>query len=1846
MGYDQKTVFYFVRRLIEAGLVAKFQAHETGTTSNLLLHRRYWASNETYVAQRTVAAEAENTAQFSAGHGRGQTDNHDSADADVDATSDEPRAQADDDTQGDLADDDEDDDADAVADADAAASAPAPATRLAYPLMPRQRFLAFMNNASLVRTRLFKLIFASDNHIVPKTRLYERMGFPAATRGDRKFFLETVRRAVSRGFVEPVQVELDSGKLLPCLRLTHAGVAETQSIVAAPDNARSAQLQSHLESQLAHTEPRYQRNVTFERQLLEAVKAHGEHGATINELAAGALHTSHKAKRHVDEFMRSCEVASASNTPDYAIFSVIEMAGRERRVRFWTRAGILKGGQEALTSQLSTLHDYDAARLCEGPLMPDERRYTSLRGVGEALAAAAVPANSNTSSTSSSALKRQAANEKARARKVYTNPVDPVTGLPRKGRPRKSDGAPPSAKALAKKRKAGGGEGGGEEEADAQATVPTPKRARQGVAAEGAVTEATAAAAATASSSSSSSTPRRVKRRLSEAAAAGDTPVDVPGTPVDGTPAAGTPAVDTPAAGTSAADTPVAGTPLADPPSADPSSSDSPAKRPRPRPRSSRAPAARIEFSAERRMTCFLEMLDAYSGMLEDSYCGRAFEQFILPRQGDAIEAFLKEVGDLREKKTRTRVIAELEKRGKVKITTTMAPRKSSGRGLQRRVIYRPDVPQADLAGFLRSINEGRELIAPSDTGATTKSIALGPNIGQIELDPRHANANDVIGVIKTRPLRELLDDPAARALFAEVPVVRSQLYGLIPGSLARMQYIHSLILTHIGEHPDGTGGVVSQSAGVFSVDWLVDDVPLEVYVKYRAVVTEAPELLAALQDDTLKALPVSQQSYQIRSTLDHASEIRSRQYLDTHYFQQMVALGIAVPVELNDDSGEYTPTARRADWHSVYRFKIDKLSGEINPLAAFPAVNFTIETPQDVKRFWKAMQADRTLYADRANKASLNVSAPWLKLALRRMANALSIASSWFSHFQLVRRQQIFLTRFVQEETAAILDDAEALQKISKVSLVPTWVVERFMRKSLPRGQRQRHGESGSALKRRAGAVASGEEDKPQRPVRTPRKSRAVEREGEGEDLAASPAPPKTTPSDPSAAITPETVANKITTERQRRRALWRLEIEQIALRAGAEGLAKLRLEEALSEIRDDYIEGKSSAVSLDMLSDMVSAIVAQDGQMPVYDATTAAEQRAGSRKARRSAAAAAAAATDGGIRRRRKRTEVTWTREKDEMLRDACVILTARDRARSVGRSNWIALNQIFGDVNPQQLRQRFAKLASAVGEEAYLAQLQVEWTELWETYRGTALLPDKDYRKPDNFDLETHINFLRQYIDKNKVLEKVENSAAGESLPFDVADLSGEWVLRDSAPSVQAQLDLVHSQDLTLTTLAREQALANTRCVVAQSERSSGTSDDVDPAQARTLGGLIMTLNTPTENFSEEGAMQFCEGLGTDAVEHAVRRLLETRVIKMENREGRRVPGRNFLYTDEHRKALEPAFNIGDLSREAQQSHRDILRKFDGGEAVHVGFDNAVGDTVVLAHMLVEGSVDAVIDVDQLALLTEEVMFNAKSAMDSDIEVGIRMERGERQGGRGDATATAAAAVTLRPVVCEMTIEDDAIKFEQQVQNAWTSASKSRTKGVTASGLAQLQKELREAGAKGIAVRRAIEIAGSRAALDKVCKEGPGGGATAPRAAFIVSSLQHVVHGLFWRDWTVRVVSKTATTSSSSSRWVLPRAWLDIQGTVLEGEWRACVAQVLSHILTRPGIPLAHLLELIGAAWSRGEVSDVLGALQGVGIVTQRVVHGNKVAAAEAAADGGDDDGLVALYGDARALTRLAM
>ena len=116
-----------------------------------------------------------------------------------------------------------------------------------------------------------------------------------------------------------------------------------------------------------------------------------------------------------------------------------------------------------------------------------------------------------------------------------------------------------------------------------------------------------------------------------------------------------------------------------------------------------------------------------------------------------------------------------------------------------------------------------------------------------------------------------------------------------------------------------------------------------------------------------------------------------------------------------------------------------------------------------------------------------------------------------------------------------------------------------------------------------------------------------------------------------------------------------------------------------------------------------------------------------------------------------RRKRFH--WNEEYEELLRDTVAVLRAR--CREIPRGiRWGPAESVFPPVRANNIRNHFHKYIAQPGAANYMERLERAWHHLWKTHRGRPELPDANPTSPEGCDLITHVQFLRNYLDKRKL------------------------------------------------------------------------------------------------------------------------------------------------------------------------------------------------------------------------------------------------------------------------------------------------------------------------------------------------------------------------------------------------------------------------------------------------------------------------------------------------------------
>lgn len=409
--YDQKTVYYLVKLLVERQLVAKFAAPEMGHVSNYVVSQRYLERNPQWRAQQDATLSQEDT------------DVGEPAWVDIADLAQDHR-------------DKDDDEKESSAAGDAGPSSEAwtmpPPTdpheheMLAFPSLSEEQSAVWLHSRQdLLARRLWKLLAASTSHMTPRRWLSGRLGLrPVPTL--RRGFLSFLNRHVAAGHLERVRVQFASASPL-YVRATEAGLA------------------THFALQASEAEPETHALDTFtlqwampiEAQLLRRIHACGVHGCTMQELACH-FHFSNDIKRMVEQILARQVPTGPPPYAPLAVCAPFEQEGRERRIRYYAADGFaarcVRDGLNMSTA-LGYAAGHAGADLPNVPeMLPGEALYESAAALHTALQQ--VPLQTI-------GFFRDTAGPVALRPSKRKAPIDPATGRAKRGRPRKGEQRPP-----------------------------------------------------------------------------------------------------------------------------------------------------------------------------------------------------------------------------------------------------------------------------------------------------------------------------------------------------------------------------------------------------------------------------------------------------------------------------------------------------------------------------------------------------------------------------------------------------------------------------------------------------------------------------------------------------------------------------------------------------------------------------------------------------------------------------------------------------------------------------------------------------------------------------------------------------------------------------------------------------------------------------------------------------------------------------------------------------------------------------------------------------------------------------------------------------------------------------------------------------------------------------------------------------------------------------------------------------------------------------------------------------------------------------------------------------------
>ncbi|WFD41965.1 oxalate--CoA ligase [Malassezia psittaci] len=395
-GYDQKTVFYLVKALIERDLVyvtVKFLAPEMGHVSNYIVCKAYLTDNPLWRAQQG--------AQSSTSEGGMEKPVW----QDVDRLASLDHRESDDEDES-------------VPDSVVEGTMDEDTRMLAFPLLADEQCKVWLHSRQdLLQKRLAMILEMSPSCLTPRRLLATRLGL--RPRPDlKRAFIAFLNRLVAKGYIERVRLQLGNSSPM-YLQSNESGIRQMK---------QDDQLQTGNESEESLESWTLVRERSVENQIIDYISQCGKKGCTLNDLAI-RFHASTDVKRMIEQIL-SKQLAPPF-TP-HTICSPFEQQGRERRIRYYTFAGFQQRCEDDDVDLATALGMTPSAPIPRAvaplpPTLPSEMRYEQFDQYLDVM---------NRLHRREIGLFRDSYGPVI-LRKRKTANVDPVTGQPKRGRPRK-----------------------------------------------------------------------------------------------------------------------------------------------------------------------------------------------------------------------------------------------------------------------------------------------------------------------------------------------------------------------------------------------------------------------------------------------------------------------------------------------------------------------------------------------------------------------------------------------------------------------------------------------------------------------------------------------------------------------------------------------------------------------------------------------------------------------------------------------------------------------------------------------------------------------------------------------------------------------------------------------------------------------------------------------------------------------------------------------------------------------------------------------------------------------------------------------------------------------------------------------------------------------------------------------------------------------------------------------------------------------------------------------------------------------------------------------------------------
>lgn len=222
-----------------------------------------------------------------------------------------------------------------------------------------------------------------------------------------------------------------------------------------------------------------------------------------------------------------------------------------------------------------------------------------------------------------------------------------------------------------------------------------------------------------------------------------------------------------------------------------------------------------------------------------------------LTRAGEAVST---QPGSRIDKRTLESTLKGLESQGKVKMLVTSV-QTVTGVSRQAKLVHLADTPEEVIKSFLLQLGQTqiqlpqlvvKTLDEPLEYGGSKNQRVAIPPPAVVLLNADSNMQNDS----QTAAQLLQLDDDAARASFLTETSTVTQLYGFIPGKIARVKTLH-LHMMRLFDEGTVTDNIVSAVQRVVRFSYFLQDLPVSVYcavVSCRGVNEDLTKILSTAE--------------------------------------------------------------------------------------------------------------------------------------------------------------------------------------------------------------------------------------------------------------------------------------------------------------------------------------------------------------------------------------------------------------------------------------------------------------------------------------------------------------------------------------------------------------------------------------------------------------------------------------------------------------------------------------------------------------------------------------------------------------------------------------------------------------------------------------------------------------------------------------------------------------------------------------------------------------------------------------------------------------------------------------